>query len=464
MVVHLPIGILILALVMAWLSRKEKYTSLQAALPLMFAIGALTAIISCITGYLLSESGEYDELILIRHKWLGIATALVSSLAYAFYKAAGDTRLYGISLISLFVLITITGHLGGSLTHGSGYLLTSAPVFLRQMFGDEPEPVKRKPLPDAQEAKAYEDLVAGIFQEKCISCHGPNKQKGQLRLDNPEMILKGGKSHKTLVAGSPDESELFKRIMYGLNDDDHMPPKEKSQLSKNDIALLHWWISEGNEFTKQVKELRQSDSIKIVLASYQSGAMGSVSTASAIPAEKVTPGNAKLIDSLRAMGITIIPVAEGNNYLTVSFLNASVNPDSMLAMLAGLRDQVIFLKLSGSKVSDSGMVAVAGLAKLTRLYLDKTRITDAGLSKLKILKRLQYLNLTGTAVTVKGVTELKGLNELQSVYLFQSGVQHNDWAILKEKFPGVILDSGGYKLISLASDTQTVKDPRAKKK
>ena len=195
LVVHLPIGILILALVMALLSRKEKYTSLQTALPLMFAAGALTAIFSCITGYLLSESGEYDELILNRHKWLGIATALVSSLSYAFYKAAGDTRLYGISLISLFVLITITGHLGGSLTHGSGYLLNDAPAFLQQMFGEEPEPVKRKPVPDAQEAKAYEDLVAGIFQEKCISCHGPNKQKGQLRLDNPEMILKGGKSH-----------------------------------------------------------------------------------------------------------------------------------------------------------------------------------------------------------------------------------------------------------------------------
>jgi hypothetical protein len=133
-------------------------------------------------------------------------------------------------------------------------------------------------------------------------------------------------------------------------------------------------------------------------------------------------------------------------------------------MLAGLKEQIIFLKLSGSKVSDSGMVAVAGLPKLTRLYLDKTRITDAGLSKLTTLKRLQFLNLAGTAVTVKGLSTLKGLSELQSVYLFQSGVQQNDWTVLKETFPGVILDSGGYKLISLASDTQTVKDPRAKKK
>jgi len=311
----------------------------------------------------------------------------------------------------------------------------------------------RKVIPNVQEAKAYDDLVAEIFQEKCVSCHGPNKKKGQLRLDNPEMILKGGKSRNLLVAGSPDESELFIRIMYGLNDDDHMPPKEKTQLTKNEIALLHWWISEGNDFTKQVKEIKQSDSIKKILASFQSNGESAESAASSLPKEQVAPGNPGLIDSLRAMGITVIPIAAGNNYLTVSFLNAGVNPDSVLGILSGLKDQVIFLKLSGSKLSDAGANAIASLPNLTRLYLDNTKITDAGLMRLTTLKKLQYLNLKGTEVTVKGVMALKGLKELKSVYLYQAKIKTEGFIELKKVFAGVIIDSGGYNVPFRANDT-----------
>ena len=215
-------------------------------------------------------------------------------------------------------------------TRGLFYILAGAAVALILYFvfiseGDAFTAYTRKAIPNVQEAKVYDDLVAEIFQEKCVSCHGPNKQKGKLRLDNPDMILKGGKSKETLVSGSPDESELFIRIMYPLNDDDHMPPKDKGQLSKEDVALLHWWIKEGNDFTKQVKEIKQNDSIKGILATYQSDAVTVPKTVSAIAEEKVAAGNPVLIDSLRSMGITVIPVAEGSNYLSVSFLNATVD-------------------------------------------------------------------------------------------------------------------------------------------
>jgi uncharacterized membrane protein len=459
--VHLPIGILLLALVAEWLSRREKYAGLTAALPLMFGAGAVTAVISCITGYLLSQSGEYDEQVLDRHKWLGIATALVSSLAYAFCRHADaaklNAKLFGVFSLVLFGLITLTGHLGGSLTHGSDYLLANSPEGLKSLFGYETAIKERKPIPDVQEAKAYEDLVAAVFQEKCVGCHGPNKQKGKLRLDNPEMILRGGKNGEVLTAGNPDASELFKRIMLPLNDDDHMPPKEKGQLSKEDIALLHWWIKEGNDIAKKVKDIKQNDSIKRILASYQSGAVATPKTVLAIPEEKVAAGDPFLIDSMRLMGITVIPVAEGSNYLSVSFLNAKVEPDTVLKRLLLLKEQVIFLKLSGSKVSDEGAKYIAGLHHLTRLYLDNTKITDAGLVNLGDLKRLQYLNLAGTVVTVKGVTALKGLSELQTVYLFLTGIKNTDWGILKNQFPGVLLDSGGYRLEKLKSDTEVVK-------
>ena len=52
--VHLPIGILLLAILFHWLSSKEKLAGLSIAIPIAYLAGAITAILSCITGYLLS--------------------------------------------------------------------------------------------------------------------------------------------------------------------------------------------------------------------------------------------------------------------------------------------------------------------------------------------------------------------------------------------------------------------------
>ena len=101
------------------------------------------------------------------------------------------------------------------------------------------------------------------------------------------------------------------------------------------------------------------------------------------------------------------------------------------------------------------MAVIVGLAKLTRLHLDNTKLSDAGLSKLTGLKNLQYLNLTGTAVTVKGVTGLKGLTALKSIYVYQTGIKSSDWDNLTTNFPQTLVDTGGYRLQKLASDTVT---------
>jgi hypothetical protein len=58
--VHLPIGVLLLAALFQWLSRKEKYQSLSFAVSISLFWGMISAILACISGYLLSNSGDYD--------------------------------------------------------------------------------------------------------------------------------------------------------------------------------------------------------------------------------------------------------------------------------------------------------------------------------------------------------------------------------------------------------------------
>ena len=52
-----------------------------------------------------------------------------------------------------------------------------------------------------------------------------------------------------------------------------MPPKQKPQLNEKEIALIHWWIDEGADFNKKVKELKQPEIIKPYLLALQSDPM-----------------------------------------------------------------------------------------------------------------------------------------------------------------------------------------------
>ena len=465
--VHLPIGILIIALFLELLSRKPKYAAVETAIPVVFFAAAFTAILACMTGYWLSASGEYDEITLNRHKWMGIITALISSLAYILKKGyvplPFSKNIYNVFCILLFALITITGHLGGTLTHGSGYLVKNLPEPLRKTFGYTAQNIADVPIPDVQEAMLYSDLVARIIQKKCIGCHGPDKQKGGLRLDSPEGITKGGKDGKVLVSGSPEESELIKRILLPVEDEDHMPPKEKNQLSENEIAVLHWWIKQGPDFEKRVREIAQNDTIKKTLLTFQDGNNNLASTASYIPATLVDPARQTLLDSLKKAGILIQVVSPGNNYLSASFINMQQNVDSVMPFIAELKDQLVILRLSGKKLNDTSFKYLSELKELRRLYLDRTTVTDTGIVYINSLDKLQYLNLVGTWVSAEGLKKLPGLKSLRSVFLYQSQVKSKDYEEITALFPDVNIDTGGYIVPVLMSDTTEFKLPKKAK-
>ena len=60
-------------------------------------------------------------------------------------------------------------------------------------------------------------------------------------------------------------------------------------------------------------------------------------------------------------------------------------------------------------------------------------------------------------MTAAGLQKLAGLKELKNIYLYRSGVSDADWPALQKMFPGVALDSGGYIVPTLATDTTVIK-------
>ena len=262
-IVHLPIGFLFIACLFQWLSLKPRYASLQVATNLSLLAGLIAAILACTTGLILSSSGDYDEELLNKHKWFGIALAIISIAYYFAYRSSRNKKVPFAFSIIVFLLILITGHLGGSITHGAD--------FLTKAFRESADSAtRRKPIPDVQEAAVYNDVIQPLFQTKCYHCHGKTRQKGELRLDQPDRILKGGKDGEVILIHDPENSEMLRRLLLAKEEDDHMPPKERPQLKEDEVALIHWWISSGAPFDKKVKDLQQPERIKTILLALQS--------------------------------------------------------------------------------------------------------------------------------------------------------------------------------------------------
>jgi len=449
--VHLPIGILLLAGLFQLLALKPKYASLHAAISIALFWGMISAILSCISGYLLSQSGDYDEELVDTHKWFAISTASVSLIAYLFNRWENEFAKWVILL--MVPLIIVTGHLGGSLTHGTDYLTKG---FSKKDSTAEKE---IRPIADVQEANVYADIIQPIFENRCYGCHNKSKKKGKLRLDEPAFILKGGKDGKVVKPGNADESDMMKRLLLPRNDEDHMPPKEKPQLKDNEIALLHWWIATGATFDKKTKELEQPEKIKPVLLALQKEVKKLLPD---LPQTPVEQADEKAVQKLKDRGIIVFPVARNSNYLKANFVTVDSVSYNDVALLLAIKKQLVWLNLSQKKIPDSLLVSIAQLTNLTRLQLDNTRITDKALVPLQSLVNLQYLNLVGTGVTAQGVIQLKNLPKLQALYLYKTFISSLDWPVLKSNFPKVTLDTGNYYVPILETDTTIVKPPEKK--
>ncbi len=99
-----------------------------------------------------------------------------------------------------------------------------------------PEPIQRP-------VKYFGD-VHPILAQHCVSCHGPEKQKGGLRLDSLEAALAGGSSYgPAIVPGKSTESPLLLFTAH-LEPDMEMPPDEE-MLPEEALAVLRAWIDQG---------------------------------------------------------------------------------------------------------------------------------------------------------------------------------------------------------------------------
>ncbi len=423
-VVHLPIGFLALAILFELLSYFKKFEQLKIAIPITIFVGFITAVLSCIFGYLLSLGGEYELSQINNHKIAGITLAVASGLLFIsttdfVKKIFSIPRLIFSSLCVVVLLIMIyTGHQGGSLTHGSDYLSI-------KLIN---EPIRKKPSSVA-EALLFEDIVQPILIQRCGQCHREGKMKGQFSVQTLETLLKGGKTRAAIVAGSLNKSELFNRITLDPSNEKYMPADGKTPLTKAEIEIIQWWIEKGLATKgKKIAELKVNPEIQSKIAAVLGiGNSTAVSETAITENSKINPeitalSNTALIDSLRNKGVNVRLMLHQPVMLDITIppgMSASIN--SIKPILQSIAKNVIWLNLSNNGLTDNDLDFLAGMTNLEKLRLEKNPITDKILTQLSGLKHLEAVNLNETNVSEAGIEKLKQVPGIKRVYQWKEG-------------------------------------------
>ena len=135
----------------------------RPAVGLALLLGAASAFVAAVLGYMLAQGGGYGDELLGLHQWLGIATVVLAVIAYVLYLQRNKRenpaldKTY-VSALSVMVLVLMgAGHYGGSLTHGSDYLTQYMPNPQRKKAG-LPEKASKAAKPNTK-LKAAEDYA-----------------------------------------------------------------------------------------------------------------------------------------------------------------------------------------------------------------------------------------------------------------------------------------------------------------
>lgn len=449
LLVHLPIGIFSFAFIIS-LFGAEKRKQFDGALSYALLSGAVSSLLACIAGYLLAGSGEYDVDLVQKHQWTGIATCVLGFMAY--FIANYRRLLVWITC----AVMAVAGHLGGTLTHGEDYffgLVDEETTLVEKPLDSTVTILTEAPKPDSIAEKAtapreislYEDQVVGILQSKCYTCHSKIKKKGGLRLDSEEFIKQGGKNGAVLTAGDADNSKLYTHLLLPLEDEDHMPPKGKKQLSASEIATIHRWVKMADPFAKTTVSTTVVKITETVPEAVEPPALVekpiTVIPAKTISIKAADPNN---IDVIKKLNVVVTPIQSGSNGLSLNFVNLKNFNGKMLDQAIVLKEQVVQLKLTNQAVTDQDLQKIRQFNNLRQLQLEKTKVTDEGMDLIKSMQSLEQLNLYGTAITDKGLEKLSGCKNLKTLFLWKTNATAEGIAKLKQALPNLTIEAGGF--------------------
>ena len=436
LLIHFPIGILLMAVALQFFQIFSK-KDFNASISILVLLGSIFAGLSCLAGWLLASSGDYNDEIVFFHRWSGISTFILALASYFWIRYRN--YLFGV----LLILIILTGHYGSILTYGEGYFLKP------KLDSTDIITAKNRSLLKTEKPKGetitsyypYEDQIVPILKTKCYSCHSIQKMKGRLRLDSEFFIRKGGKNGRILIPGNSLKSHLYTYLIKPEDDDLHMPPTGKRQLTLLEIQLIEQWISTGAPFGKvEQKMVLQANEVSQMAVDLPHSDLVLVDYPMDI--EPLNPTENLLLDKLKDAKISIVYSGAKNQWVSLNFINVKSDFNALLAQSKPIKTHVTELKLNNSDPIDFS--ALRDFPNLRILNLGHTNLKDDDLGIFKDLDQLEQLNLYGTKITDAGLMKLAECQRLKVLYLWDTKVSESGINELKKKRPKLKIESGQF--------------------
>ncbi len=412
LILHFPIVLLLMAVGLLWVS-DEKLKNAGAKI-LLFG-GNMTGI-TVVAGLILANE-EYEGDALLWHQWLGVASLLLAVLIY-FYREKSSSFLRT-STGTLALAIILTGHFGANLTHGEDFLLA-------------PLQSKEVELVALEDAEIFQDLVQPILEAKCIACHMEGKIKGELRMDQLSGLQKGGKTGPFVIPGDLEKSLLIQRINLPMDEKEHMPPKNKTQLTEEELEILEAWVASGGSFDQKVTELKSEEPL-FQLASNRFNNQKVYTFDAASDSD---------INDLNNFFRKVNPVFPGSPALEVAYYGISTFDPSSLQDLKKIKEQLVRINLNRMPLAEVDLGFLSEFKNLEELQLNFTGINGGQIAELEKLENLKNLALSGNDLGPEAVSALSKLRQVKRLFLWNSGLGESEKETLKTNLAQTQIDFG----------------------
>ena len=439
-VLHFPIALgIVAAIVELWGAvRRDPGPSSFALTAVWFA--AIVAVVTATSGWFNAEFLNRGlSLNLFLHRWIGIASAVLLitlAISGSIIRARPKTSLSGawrMALLATAGALGFTGHLGGSMVYGDGYITDALWAAI-----DQTEKSQRDSAANAAKAQLgivetpqvatavseiavpapvvlsaggkssvdFSKQIVPILTANCYECHGNGKHKGGVHLDDWKWMTTERKGEWAVKPGDPSASLLLSNIELPESDDSAMPPTG-NRVSSADIALIREWIVQGASAGNGISPGAVSDNRW------------------SLPERSLTADELARIQAqtpvMAQFGVTVQPLAQGSsNYEANASLAAPPIGDAQVEKLVSLADFLVVLNLANSTISDLVGSIIVQFQSLRVIRIDHTQAGDQVAERLAGMQKLESINFVATKLTDAGLASLTKLKSLRRLYIWSS--------------------------------------------
>ena len=454
LVLHLPIGSLILVATIEFINVLTKDYKMDMTIPLIFNAG--TSFVAAFLGVLWYYGGDFGESELIEsHMWKGVIYSVCAAwlpLVYGFVKA--KMAYYGL-LAGSVVMMNVAAHDGGESTHGDPF---------DKFPGKSEKEEKTKPAGEGEgevetvhDPLVFQELVVPIFEEKCFSCHHSSKKvKSGFKMDTFADIMAGGneqEDYPALTPGDIENSFILESIELPEDDDLHMPPSNKKQITADELKILKWWVAIGAPEVKKLSEVDVPEDMQALVGAGAKPAEAAVETTQGDDSHggenkiAVTPKNSPLAPQVKEFlkkypnALSWTSLSDSTLYFSAASQRKSYKDEDLMA-LEPFVSELNEINLSDTQISDSVAALVKKSTKLKVLKLANTKVTNSLVKEIAANPTLEVLVLHSTGITDDAMMDIASIPNLKKVFLWNSKVTAAGVKKLSEARPELEVNSG----------------------